>query len=234
MIRTREIQAITFDAGGTLLFPHPDVGTIYAEILANHGSQICPRELDQAFVQHWREAIIEPKKEISHAFEKAWWRKVVEATLQSIQGPELSDEIFTDLWENFALPHRWRIRENTHEVLAELQKRGYHLGILSNWDGRLRPLLQRIGLDRYFQDLFISAEIGYEKPDPQAFRVCEKRFALPPKAFLHIGDSRTHDFKAAQKAGWQSLLLANNCTQFQNTEGLTDLRELLTMLEEKP
>ncbi|MCH8474105.1 MAG: HAD-IA family hydrolase [Opitutales bacterium] len=234
MIRAPQVQAITFDAGGTLLFPHPDVGTIYAEILANYGCQLNPRELDQTFVHHWREAIVKPKKEISHAFEKEWWRKVVKATLQSLQGPELNDEIFADLWENFALPHRWRIRENTHEVLAELQHRGYLLGILSNWDGRLRPLLRRLGLDRYFRDLFISAEIGYEKPDKEAFRSCEERFALPPQTFLHIGDSRKHDFDAAQKAGWQSLLLANNCTQFQNTEGLTDLRELLTMLQKEP
>lgn len=231
MIRSDEIRAVTFDAGGTLLFPSPDVGTIYAEILASHGARVDSLALDRAFVQQWRKALAHPKQEISHDFERKWWKKVVEATFQEINGPVLTDELFSDLWENFALPHRWKIRPNTVEVLTELRKRGYLLAILSNWDGRLRPLLKRLGLDQYFVELFISAEIGFEKPDTQTFRHCEAKLSLPPHAFLHIGDSRKHDFEAACQAGWQSLLVANDCTQFQNTEGLSDLMDLLELLK---
>lgn len=230
MIDAKTIRAITFDAGGTLLFPHPNVGSIYAEILHQHQIPLCPTALEEAFLREWKTHLAQPKKDVSHDAEKAWWRHVVGATLGTFGHPPPADSLFEDLWEAFALPQRWRLREGTIEVLQTLRERGYQVAILSNWDHRLRVLLERMNLLGHFDELFISSEVGYEKPDPRIFQKVTERLHLPPQALLHIGDSRHHDADAARAAGWQGLLLANSCTQFQNTEGLTELTDLLLLL----
>ena len=38
------------------------------------------------------------------------------------------------------------------------------LGVISNWDDRLRPLLQVLGLEERFDSIVISCEVGDSKP----------------------------------------------------------------------
>jgi phosphoglycolate phosphatase-like HAD superfamily hydrolase len=51
----KDIKAITFDVGGTLIEPFPSVGHIYAEIAAQHGhGKFSPEELNRRFVRAWK------------------------------------------------------------------------------------------------------------------------------------------------------------------------------------
>ncbi|MBI1771836.1 MAG: HAD-IA family hydrolase [Burkholderiales bacterium] len=58
-------------------------------------------------------------------------------------------------------------------VLNELLERlsaDYQLMIISNGSANMqRRKLQRAGLTDYFEHIFISAEVGYAKPDPRLF-----------------------------------------------------------------
>ena len=57
-----------------------------------------------------------------------------------------------------------------------------------------------------FEELFISAELGVEKPDPAIFKAVEKSMGESPSSFLHLGDSHSRDFEGARAAGWSALL----------------------------
>jgi putative hydrolase of the HAD superfamily len=81
------------------------------------------------------------------------------------------------------------------------------LGIISNWDDRLRPLLRELQLDSYFDSIVISGEAGLQKPDPRLFQAAAAQLNTPPEAILHIGDNPSEDVAGARAAGLQALLL---------------------------
>jgi len=86
------------------------------------------------------------------------------------------------------------------DVLEQLQPR-FELAIVSNFDGRLRVILERLGISKYFGHVFISSEIGADKPDPEIFRRALKFLDLQPGHVLHVGDDPERDWTAATDAG---------------------------------
>lgn len=226
-----KVELITIDAGGTLLFPHPSVGAVYAEVLSRHGRTACPNALEAAFLRVWRReaAILAP--EISPEGERQRWREVVCRTFDDIPGPLDLDAIFNDLWEEFGSPARWRLPAGAAETIGVLRERGYRMALLSNWDERLRGLLDGFALASHFDEIFISCELGYEKPDARIFRAVEDHFGLRGEQIAHIGDSRFHDVEGAIAAGWLPI-------QFQGTAGdghfrILSFPELLDLLPAK-
>jgi putative hydrolase of the HAD superfamily len=91
--------------------------------------------------------------------------------------------------------------------LGELKRRGLKVGLISNWDARLRPLLRELQLDRYFDSIVISAEVGAQKPAPEIFRAAAAQLGVPAETILHVGDSQAEDVAGARAAGWQALWL---------------------------
>ena len=73
--------------------------------------------------------------------------------------------------------------------------------MISNFDGRLRFILQHLGISKYFAHVFISSELGADKPDPEIFRRALKLIDLKPSEVLHAGDDPERDWEAASAAG---------------------------------
>ena len=92
------------------------------------------------------------------------------------------------------------------EMLEMLQSKGYRLFAASNSFGHLqRARLQHAGILHYFEDTFISMDIGYDKPDIRFFQEALRRANLQPSEVLMIGDSMTTDVLGAQAAGIDAL-----------------------------
>jgi putative hydrolase of the HAD superfamily len=77
----------------------------------------------------------------------------------------------------------------------------FQLAVISNFDGRLRFILQHLGIAKYFTNVFISSELGADKPDPEIYRRALKLIHLRPDEVLHVGDDAERDWKAAKVAG---------------------------------
>lgn len=67
---------------------------------------------------------------------------------------------------------------------------GIKLAVVSNFDTRLRPLLQSLGILHLFDAIVISAEMGMEKPNPVIFEAACQQLDVCPEATVHIGDDR--------------------------------------------
>ena len=92
------------------------------------------------------------------------------------------------------------------EMLDTLQDKGYRLFAASNSFGHLqRNRLERAGILSYFEDTYISMDIGYDKPDIRFFEEALRRCGLQPSEVLMIGDSMTTDIEGARKAGIDAL-----------------------------
>ena len=92
------------------------------------------------------------------------------------------------------------------EMLDILRTKGYRLFAASNSFGHLqRRRLERAGILPYFEDTYISMDIGYDKPDIRFFQEALRRCGLQPNEVLMIGDSMTTDILGAQAAGIEAL-----------------------------
>jgi putative hydrolase of the HAD superfamily len=85
-------------------------------------------------------------------------------------------------------------------VLEQLRPR-FQLAVLSNFDGRLRLILQHLGISNCFNYIFVSSELGVDKPDPEIFRRAVNGMHLAENEVLHVGDDPERDWKAAAAAG---------------------------------
>ncbi|HWD92989.1 MAG TPA: HAD-IA family hydrolase [Verrucomicrobiae bacterium] len=194
-----QIKAITFDVGGTLIEPWPSVGHVYAEVAARRGLKIFSAEqLNARFKAAWG-----ARKNFDHS--RQGWAELVDEvfTHPAIRLP--SETFFDELYEAFARPEAWHVFADVTPTLEALTARGLRLGVISNWDERLRRLLRTLKLDNYFATLTISCEVGFPKPSRAIFQQTAAALDLPPGAILHIGDSPEMDVAGAKAAGFQAL-----------------------------
>ena len=198
------IKAIFFDAMGTLFYLTGTVGDHYALIGRELGLDLDAERLEQAFQAAWRAM---PHREASDGprenDDKDWWHDLVDRVLRDV-APQLNDldrdNFFEIAYEHFAEAGVWELYPEVVDVLEQLQPR-VRLGVVSNFDGRLRIILERLGVSKYFADMFISSEIGADKPNPEIFRRALKFAHLPAAEVLHVGDDPERDWKAAAAAG---------------------------------
>jgi putative hydrolase of the HAD superfamily len=198
-----DILAVTFDAGGTLIEPFPSVGHVYAGVAAQHGLEIDPAALNRQFAVAWR-------SRNNFGYSLAEWAGLVDSTFAGLTEVIPSRTFFQKLYERFAEPDVWRIYDDVRPTLEFLGERGIRLGVISNWDERLRPLLRALGLSDYFETMTVSIEVGFRKPAPEIFQRAASELGLPASKILHIGDSASEDVEGASQSGMKSLLLSRH------------------------
>lgn len=235
------VDAVFFDAGQTLVYVYPSVGSVYAQIAASHGVEADPQELQDAFRAEWRRtAEMRPAEPpfvsdfTSEETERAWWRDMVAKVFAVHPGLETFgqqfDAFFDQVFHHFAKPEAWRVYQDVTPTLDRLNRVGIPCAVVSNWDSRLPILLERLGLLRYFAFVVTSAEIGCAKPDPCIFEAALARLNVAPERALHIGDSPEDDAAGAHGAGLRPILIDREeryTGEYPRLTTLTDLpREL--------
>lgn len=89
------------------------------------------------------------------------------------------------------------------DCCLELKRRGYALAIATNGlPMAQRGRWERTGLDKVIPDIFISMELGAQKPMPAFFdRVCAALGVTDRSRVLMVGDSLTSDIRGGHDAG---------------------------------
>jgi putative hydrolase of the HAD superfamily len=218
------IKAVFFDAVGTLFRLTKTVGDHYAYVGGEVGLDLDPQALERAFHAAWKKmpqrAAIDGPREND---DKGWWRELVDLVLDQV-APSLGefdrDNFFEIAYEHFAEAGVWELYPEVPGVLEQLQPR-FELAVISNFDGRLRLILQHLGISKFFSQVFISSELGADKPDPEIYRRALRLMKLKPNEALHVGNDPKRDWEAASAAG---------LSIFRLERPRNSLRDLLTML----
>ena len=97
--------------------------------------------------------------------------------------------------------------------------------------------IEKAGLRRYFQDIFISQDIGIEKPALEFFQKCFARIPdFDPKKAMIVGDSLTSDIQGGINSGMATCWVnpkgkvAGNIKPDYEIQSLTQLEALLETL----
>ncbi len=204
----KSVELITFDLGGTLLSPFPTVGEAYAEELEDLGYICDPTRLQSRFdsaIQDW----MQYHGQGNSRDDRESWLSIVRTTIAEENIPEDSfARVFEQLYEAFAHASRWSNHDGTRDAIETLTARGVRLAVASNNDTRARQVLKEHQLIDFFEALFLSGEIGFEKPDERFFAHISEVTRVPPENILHIGDSPRHDFDGARNAGMQAYIVS--------------------------
>jgi putative hydrolase of the HAD superfamily len=205
-------KTLFFDAAGTLVHLRRPVGESYAQIAAGHGLETTAEVMDHAFRAAWKgsSAPLWPEGETSLDDDRSWWMGVVAVAFEQALGRPLDKNelrpLFEELYSHFARPEAWAVYEDVVPTLAALRER-CRLFVLSNFDQRLRGILAGHGLDRYFEGMVISSEVGASKPHPRIFAAALKLAGAAPKDCLHVGDEQKADVEGAEAVGMAAYLV---------------------------
>jgi len=198
------IKTIFFDAAGTLIYLPKSVGHHYALVGQLIGLSLDAAALDRAFAASWKQ--MPPRASIDGPREeddKGWWRELVKRVVDQVApstGDLDRDAFFEAAYSHFAEAGVWELYPEVIEVLGSLQAR-FDLAVISNFDGRLRMILEHLSVSQFFSHIFLSSELGADKPDPEIYRRALKLGSAAPEEALHAGDDPVRDWKGATAAG---------------------------------
>jgi len=206
-----DIEAVSFDAAGTLIHLNEPVGASYARVAADHGIRCQPEDVGRAFRVVWKRTppAFSPDSSLPDPDEKSWWRRLVRdvfaeagATFPSMDTEAVFDAFFEALYQHFEAPGTWEADPVAAEVVGAVASR-YRCAVLSNFDARLRRILDDLGLLHHFEKLFLSCELGVSKPDPGIFHAASRNLGVAPGSILHVGDDPENDWRGARDAGFR-------------------------------
>jgi putative hydrolase of the HAD superfamily len=199
----RAVQAVLFDAVGTLIFPRPPVADVYHAAGQRHGSRRDRLDVAERFAAAF--AGYRDVDATDEAREQRRWRSIVGSVFADI--PRGQDALFLELWDHFALPGSWAVFDDVAPAWADLERRGIQVGIASNFDARLMPLCKSLAPLNRAAWLFYSSAIGWPKPAPPFFQYVQQTMNVSPGEILLVGDDQVADVDGARAAGWQAVLI---------------------------
>jgi putative hydrolase of the HAD superfamily len=230
------IRAIFFDAGETLVYPHPSFAELFSEVLRREGQIVDPAAVQETvsiyskrFADASRAEETPPRlwstsKERSRTF----WLEVYGNFLTDVGVKDRVADLAERLYEAFSDLANYRLHGDAVPTLDRLQARGYALGVISNFEEWLERLLESLGMTPYFPVRVISGIEGVEKPDPEIFRIALERAAVSPAESVYVGDHPYFDIAAARQAGLFPVLIDRRA-RYPDAQGVR-----ITSLEDLP
>ena len=186
------------------------VGVTYAEVAKRFGANLNPIDLEHGFRAAWKTVPRLPDTPGPRADDgRTWWRDVVMQTLENARVEvEPFCDFFDAVYQEFTLPGVWRLEPGALDLLRDLRRAGFRLGIISNFDLRLREILKDVGVLDLFEQIVVSSQVGAEKPSARIFEEALRRFAVEPAELLHVGDDEKADGDGARALGIQAFILS--------------------------
>ena len=216
----RSIRCLLFDLGDTLWYRDDQENWEKLENVSNRraagllrqyiAAALLPASDDQALGQRLRRAFDEQVRamirraplqepDVSQAICAALYTWGIDGT-----GRELGRALFEAL--RVRIPHSRPLFADSLSTLAELRRRGFLLGVVTNrlWGGApFHEDLATLGLLDYFElpHIAISGDLGIRKPNPRIFEHVLQTLQVAPQETAMIGDSLSADILGAQPLG---------------------------------
>ena len=193
-----KIKAVLLDFGGTLadgaLDREPYHETIRS-FLISHGYEVSMKNLKKAL----RKALGYLEKVRANGREMSF--EEVYAIVLSNLGVKYDIDMLDNLHKYYRNHYKTHFFSCTESTLVELSSK-YKVALVSNaMSDQPKRLLTEAGLDRFFDLMYCSSDLGVRKPNPEIFNIVLDELEIEPTETVHVGDSVESDMYGAQKAG---------------------------------
>jgi len=225
------LKAVLFDMGNTLI--KYDVGSpneIFRRVLASLGIFRLIKDIENATLKAEQEA-----RDLSllssygkMELQKYWdaWDSLVLKHLNIADSDELANLVHSMWFDHVdCTPY-----PEVAEVLSKLRQMGLKVGLITTaYEEEIDLILDRAKLTKKPFDIIIGADtIRQVKPHADVFRHALKMLKVEAKETIFVGDSLDADYKGAQKAGLQAILLARRGNhQGEGFKTIKNLKEIV-------
>ena len=226
-------QAVFFDIGGTLIYADPPVPDVFARVARRRGHGITVRDVEPCMQQ------VDEYYESEYMRDGDFWcdhDRAVQIWLDMygmMAGYcELSDPGLPQaVYDEYLRPENWSLFPDAQACLKGLKRRGFKLGVISNWDATLEDLLRNMGYLPYFDEVVSSASVGCRKPGSAIFEIALERMSVKPGDAVHVGDLPEADGDGATGAGIRPIIIDRR-GRYQDCpyERIPVLTDLVSML----
>jgi putative hydrolase of the HAD superfamily len=200
-----KFETVFLDAGGVLVFPN---WKRVADALADQGVRVDPQRLAAAepFAKRQLDSIERVANATDH--QRGWVYFDLIFDRAGVARSDRTDAALAALHEYHQRSNLWElVPTDVVPALESLRERGFRLAVVSNANGTVRALFDRVGLTAKVDAIVDSFEEGVEKPDPRLFRVALERIGAHAETTVHVGDLYHVDVVGARAAGLTPVLL---------------------------
>jgi putative hydrolase of the HAD superfamily len=220
-------DAVFFDAGETLVHPHPTFPDLFATILGREGYDVDAETIRQRIhvvSDRFSKAARENELWTTTAEKsRAFWHDVYAIFFEHL-GIINADGLIDVVYREFTDVANYALFDDVVPVLEELRDTGARLGVISNFEEWLERLLERLGVRPFFDVRVISGVEGLEKPDPAIFRLAATRAGVELERSAYVGDNPEFDVEPALRVGMFPVLIDRR-DRYPDAEG-TRIRSL--------
>jgi putative hydrolase of the HAD superfamily len=168
------------------------------------------------------------------SLEKKFWKEVVRLVFAEAGGlgqfrDGQFDRYFDRLFDYFATSAGWTIYPDVVPLLGDLKRRGFILGLITNFDHRVFRLIDALDLARFIDSITIPALAGAAKPEAAIFGYALARHGLQASEAVQVGDSIRDDVEGACAAGLRGVLLDR-----EDRAGADDVERIRSLAELPP
>jgi HAD superfamily hydrolase (TIGR01549 family) len=225
------LQTLFLDAGGVLVFPN---WYRVQDTLARHGVDVSVDALIDADPEA-KFRIDQGLHTTSTDARRAWL--YMDLVLESAGVPRNgdTDAAVEELRAYHAQHNLWEIvPADVIPALERLTALGLKLVVVSNANGALHRMFDRVGLSRHFHTICDSCVEGVEKPDPRFFDIAIARSGAERKTTMHVGDLYYVDVVGARNSGLRHMLIdPHGLYAGYDADRVRTLAELADRLEEQ-
>ncbi|MGH2655339.1 MAG: HAD family hydrolase [Actinomycetota bacterium] len=208
-----DVEAVFFDAGETLLYPHPSFAELFAEVLRREGHRVDPAvvlEVVSASSRTLNEFLTSEEARLwstSPERSRAMWDRLYRSFLSDVGIAEDHDRLADALYRRFRDLATYRLHPDALPVLRWLRSTDLTIGLISNFEEWLEQLLEALELQAFFDVTVISGVEGVEKPDAEIFRIALARAGATAERAVYVGDNPVFDVDAARAVGMIPVLI---------------------------
>jgi HAD superfamily hydrolase (TIGR01509 family) len=199
------IETLFLDAGGVLVFPNWQrvAATLGRHGVAVHSGALIDAEplakfkIDQAV-----------RRGDSTDAQRAWMFMELVFESAGLTLSEATAAALEELRAYHAEHNLWEhVPGDVIPALERLAALGLKLVVVSNANGALHRMFDRVGLTRHFHTICDSCLEGVEKPDPRFFQIALERSGASPETTMHVGDLYHVDVVGARNSGLRQMLI---------------------------
>jgi len=228
------IKAVFFDLYHTLVRYDPPREELQARALKEFGIEVSPEVFqrplaiaDEFIYQELARSSLtkRPKEE-----QMTVWVQY-ERILLKEAGIKADDKLILKLLGNMRkMDYNLVLYDDVMPTLTDLKSRKLILGLISNVDSDITPLLNKLGVKPLLQVVVTSQDAGANKPQPEIFRKALRQAGMQASEAIYVGDQYQVDVVGAGKAGMKGVLLDRG-DYFKETTDCPRLRSLTQLVE---
>ena len=225
------IDTVFLDAGGVLCHPS---WTRVADALVRHGADVTASALAAAEQKATRDIDDAHTIGTTDDRKRGWLYFNLVLHHAGVDQSAGTDAALAELREYHRLDNLWEhVEPDVAPALAALKDRGLQLVVVSNANGRLHHLFDRVGLTKWFDHVLDSHQWGVEKPDPRLFQLALEQSRADAAKTVHVGDLYHVDVVGARKAGLREGILFDMAGLYEGVDcpRVTSLASLVEWID---